>query len=54
MFVSPIGHTPQKKELLFYPNENEILLMDLHEGTIIIRLRGMGPAVAAIHAQRGE
>ncbi|KAJ4419779.1 hypothetical protein N0V85_000850 [Neurospora sp. IMI 360204] len=54
MFVSPIGLIPQKKELLFYPNENEILVMDLHEGTIIIRLRGMGPAVAAIRAQRGE
>ncbi|KAK3350641.1 hypothetical protein B0H65DRAFT_506200 [Neurospora tetraspora] len=49
MFVSPIGLTPQKKDLLFYPNENEILVMDLHEGTIIIRLRGM-----AIRAQRGE
>ncbi|KAK1783410.1 hypothetical protein QBC45DRAFT_388509 [Copromyces sp. CBS 386.78] len=54
VFVSPIGLTPQKKELLFYLNETEILVMNLHEGTITTRLRGMGPAMAAIRTQRGK
>ncbi|KAK3948664.1 hypothetical protein QBC32DRAFT_373373 [Pseudoneurospora amorphoporcata] len=54
MFVSPIGLTPQKKRLLFYLNGTEILVMNLHEGTITTRLRGMGPAMAAIRAQRGK
>ncbi|KAK0616039.1 WD40-repeat-containing domain protein [Bombardia bombarda] len=53
MFVSPVGLTPPKKELLFFPNETEILVMDLHEGTTVSRLRGMGPAVAAVRAQSG-
>lgn len=54
MFVSPIGLTPQKKDLLFYPNENEILVMDLHEGTIIIRLRGMGPCCGSYPCTEGR
>jgi DNA excision repair protein ERCC-8 len=53
MFVSPVGLTPAKGELLFYPNETEILVMDLHEGSIITRLRGMGPTVASVGTQRG-
>ncbi|KAK4444862.1 hypothetical protein QBC34DRAFT_179590 [Podospora aff. communis PSN243] len=54
MFVSPTGITQHKRELLFFPNENEILVMDLHDGSIITRLRGMGPNIAAVTAQRGE
>ncbi|EGO61458.1 hypothetical protein NEUTE1DRAFT_120422 [Neurospora tetrasperma FGSC 2508] len=53
MFVSPSRLTPRKKEFLFYPNKNGMLVTGLHEGTLIIRLRGMGPAVAATR-QRGE
>lgn len=54
MFVSPTGLTQHKRELLFFPNESEILVMDLHDGTIVTRLRGMGPSIAAVAAQRGE
>jgi len=54
MFISPLGLTRHKKELLFFPNETEILVMDLHDGTTVTRLRGMGPTVAAIAVQRGE
>ncbi|KAK4033898.1 hypothetical protein C8A01DRAFT_39631 [Parachaetomium inaequale] len=53
MFASPIGLTPPGSELLFFPNETEILVMDLHEGSIVTRLRGMGPAVASVGTQRG-
>lgn len=54
MFVSPLGLTRHKKDLLFFPNENEILIMDMHDGSIVTRLRGMGPTMAAVAAQRGE
>ncbi|KAL0466764.1 hypothetical protein QR685DRAFT_580069 [Neurospora intermedia] len=53
MFVSPIRLTPQKKELLLYTNKNWMRVKGLQEGTLIIRLRGMGPAVAATR-QRAE
>ncbi|KAK0614035.1 WD40-repeat-containing domain protein [Immersiella caudata] len=54
MFTSPTGLTRHKRELLFFPNESEILVMDLHDGAMITRLRGMGPSIAAVAAQRGE
>lgn len=53
MLVSPTGLTPPKKELLFWPNETEILVMELHEGTIITRLRSAGAHVAGVKASRG-
>lgn len=53
MFTTPVGLTPPRKELLFWPNETEILVMDLHEGTAITRLRGMGASITGVKAQRG-
>ncbi|OLN86391.1 DNA excision repair protein ERCC-8 [Colletotrichum chlorophyti] len=47
MFVTPARLTPTRRELLFWPNEQEILVMDLHEGTLVSRLRVPGPAAAA-------
>lgn len=54
MFVAPEGLAATRRDLLFYPSESEILIMDLHEGSIVTRLRGAGPTVAAVAAQRGE
>ena len=42
MFVSPTGLTQPGTEVLFFPNETEILAMNLHEGSIITRLRTPG------------
>lgn len=53
MFVSPTGLTPPKKELLFWPNETEILVMELHEGTTITRLRSASSQVAGVKTSRG-
>ncbi|KAK4237471.1 hypothetical protein C8A03DRAFT_34588 [Achaetomium macrosporum] len=53
MFVSPAGLTPPGSELLFFPNETEILVMDLHEGSTVTRLRGMGPTLASVGTQGG-
>lgn len=52
MFVTPSGLTPPKKDLLFWPNETEILAMDLHEGTIVTRLRAPGSQIAGVRAGR--
>ncbi|KAF2759262.1 WD40 repeat-like protein [Pseudovirgaria hyperparasitica] len=37
--LSPPSLTPAGKELLFYPNPNEILVFDLFEGELVKRLR---------------
>ncbi|KAM0285647.1 hypothetical protein ACHAQH_001353 [Verticillium albo-atrum] len=43
MFVSPSGLTASRQDLLFWPNEQEILILDLYEGTLLTRLRVPGP-----------
>ncbi|OIW28887.1 WD40 repeat-like protein [Coniochaeta ligniaria NRRL 30616] len=53
MFVTPVGLTPPRSELLVWPNENEILVLDLHRGSVVTRLRGTGPTVAAVRARGG-
>jgi DNA excision repair protein ERCC-8 len=53
MFVTPVGLTAPQSELLVWPNENEILVLDLHRGSVVTRLRGMGPTVAAVRSGAG-
>ncbi|KXH62083.1 WD repeat domain-containing protein [Colletotrichum nymphaeae SA-01] len=53
MFVTPARLTPSRRDLLFYPNEQEILVMDLHEGTLVTRLRVPGPHAAAVYQNNG-
>lgn len=52
MFVTPIGLTLPRKELLFWPNETEVLVMELHEGTMVTRLRGPGSQNAGVKNSR--
>lgn len=52
MFTSPVGLTHPGRELLFWPNETEILVCDLHNGHIITRLRGIGAAVAGVRSSK--
>ncbi|KAI0421411.1 WD40-repeat-containing domain protein [Xylaria grammica] len=52
MFASPVGLTHPGRELLFWPNETEILVCDLHNGHIITRLRGTGAAIAGVRASK--
>lgn len=52
MFVTPVGLMPPKKELLFWPNETEILVMELHEGTTVARLRSPGSQFAGVKTSR--
>lgn len=53
LFTTPVGLTVARKELLFWPNETEILILDLHEGTTVSRLRGVGAQISGVRAQRG-
>lgn len=53
MFISPVGLMAAKKDLLFWPNETEILVMELHEGTIVTRLRTAGSNIAGVRTARG-
>ncbi|ROT41336.1 WD domain-containing protein [Sodiomyces alkalinus F11] len=50
MFVSPSCLTPSRGELLFWANEQEILVFDLHEGTIVSRLRVIGAPNSSTNA----
>ncbi|KAI0394274.1 WD40 repeat-like protein [Xylariaceae sp. FL0594] len=52
MFVSPVGLTHPGRELLFWPNESEILILDLHNGHIVTRLRGTGAMVSGVRSSK--
>ncbi|KAK6217165.1 WD repeat domain-containing protein [Colletotrichum tabaci] len=54
MFVTPARLTPISRDLLFYPNEQEILVLDLHEGTLVSRLRVPGLSRAAASQGSGS
>lgn len=54
LLVSPTGLMPPRKELLYYPNEHEILVFELHEGRVVNRLRVPGEHVAAVRSGAGE
>jgi DNA excision repair protein ERCC-8 len=53
MFCSPSGLTAVGEEALFFPNETEVLVFAVHEGSMITRLRGMGSANATVRVQSG-
>ncbi|KAI1816345.1 WD40-repeat-containing domain protein [Poronia punctata] len=50
MFTSPVGLTHPGKEVLFWPNETEILVLDLHNGHVITRLRGTGATLSGVRS----
>ncbi|KAI1332827.1 WD40-repeat-containing domain protein [Xylariaceae sp. FL0255] len=54
MFTSPVGLNHPGKELLFWPNESEILIMDLHDGQTMTRLRGTGAMVSGVRSAKGS
>lgn len=54
MATSPTSCTPPGKSLLFYPNEKEILMFELHEGRLLKRLKVPGPNIAAVKSRTGE
>jgi DNA excision repair protein ERCC-8 len=54
MLVSPSTVMAPGKELLYYPNEKEILVFELHEGRLTERLKVPGPNTSVIRSRTGE
>ncbi|KAH8671279.1 WD40-repeat-containing domain protein [Xylariales sp. PMI_506] len=54
MFTSATGLTDPRKQLLFWPNETEILIFGLHNGQTITKLRNIGPAIAGVRGSSGS
>ncbi|KAM3075196.1 hypothetical protein ACMFMG_007353 [Clarireedia jacksonii] len=54
ILTSPTSLTPPMQDLLFFPNEREILVFELHEGRLLKRLKVPVPAVAAVRSRTGE
>lgn len=54
MATSPTSCIPTGKELLFFPNEKEILMFELHEGRLLKRLKVPGPSTASVRSRKGE
>jgi DNA excision repair protein ERCC-8 len=54
LLTPPTSSTPLRKDVLFYPNEKEILMFELHEGRIVKRLKVPGSVTAAVRSRTGE
>jgi DNA excision repair protein ERCC-8 len=54
LVVSPAFVSSPGKEILFYPNEKELLMFELHEGKLLKRLKIPGPTMAAVRSRTGE
>ncbi|PMD44382.1 WD40 repeat-like protein [Hyaloscypha variabilis F] len=54
LIVSPSLASSPGKEILFYPNEKELLMFELHEGKLLKRLKVPGPTMAAVSSRTGE
>jgi DNA excision repair protein ERCC-8 len=54
LVVSPNLASSPGKEILFYPNEKELLMFELHEGKLLKRLKVPGPIIAAVKSRTGE
>lgn len=54
LLTTPTSLTLPYKEVLFYPNERELLMFELHEGKLLKRLKVPGPVMAAVRSRTGE
>jgi DNA excision repair protein ERCC-8 len=54
LIASATSLTAPRKGVLFYPNEKEILMFELHEGKLLKRLKVPGPITAAVRSRTGE
>ncbi|KAH6674341.1 WD40-repeat-containing domain protein [Halenospora varia] len=54
LVVSPTSQVETGKEFLFFPNEKELLMFDLHQGRLVKRLKVPGPSMATVRSRTGE
>lgn len=53
--ILPPSHiTPPRTQVMLYPNEKEILMFDIFEGTLLKRLRAPGKPVSQVHGGAGQ
>ena len=52
--IAPSHLTELGKPVMFYPNEREIVVFDLFEGTLLKRLKAPGSTVSSIRSKRGQ
>lgn len=54
LLTSPTSATRPRKEILFYPNEQELLTFVLHEGKLVKRTKVPGPVTTVVRSRTGE
>jgi DNA excision repair protein ERCC-8 len=54
LLMSPTSTAQSRKEILFYPNEQDLLMFMLHEGKLTKRLKVPGSVTAAVRSRTGE
>jgi DNA excision repair protein ERCC-8 len=54
LIISPSSLMAPGKELLYYPNEKEILVFEMHEGRLTKRFKVPGPNTSTIRSRVGE
>jgi DNA excision repair protein ERCC-8 len=54
LLTSPTSVTIPRKDVLFYPNEQELLMFALHDGTLVKRLKAPGSVTAAARSRAGQ
>lgn len=54
LLAAPTSLTPPNQNILFYPNERELLMFELHEGRLLKRLRVPGRDVGVVRSRTGE
>jgi DNA excision repair protein ERCC-8 len=54
LLITPTALMKPREEILFYPNEHELLMFELHEGKLLKRLKVPGPSTAAVRSRTGE
>jgi DNA excision repair protein ERCC-8 len=54
LLTSPTTSTACGQDLLFYPNEKELLVFNLHQGALLKRLRVPASSISTVRSRTGE
>ncbi|KAH8820894.1 WD40-repeat-containing domain protein [Xylogone sp. PMI_703] len=54
LLIPPTSLTPANQDILYYPNERELLMFELHEGRLLKRLRVPGRDISIVRSRTGE
>jgi DNA excision repair protein ERCC-8 len=54
LLTSPATSTGRGQDILFFPNERELLVFDLHQGILLKRSRFPAPNISTVRSRTGE